>query len=64
MVARNTNAGPFKGKCDTSSYTCEIVGLSPASLFTLWLRTCSRQTYLLCDLLAIPLDVTTLPEGK
>ncbi len=64
IVARNSEAGPFEGTCDTSSYTCAILGLRPASLYTVWLRTCQRERFLLCDLCAIPLDVFTLPEGK
>ncbi len=63
IFARNSEAGPFKGTCHTSTYMCDIMGLRPASAFTLWLRTCIRETFLLCDLRAIPLDVITLPEG-
>ncbi len=63
IVARSTEAGPFKGKCDTSSHTCDISGLRPSSSYTLWLRSCERETFLLCDLRAVPLDVITHPEG-
>ncbi len=64
IVARNTQYGPVEGNCDATSYTCNIGGLKPASLYTLWLRTCRRDGYRFCDLRAIPLDVYTLPECK
>ncbi len=63
IVARNTKSGAVEGKCDTTSYTCEISGLQAGSWFTLWLRTCRRNGYRYCDLRALPFDMSTLPEG-
>ncbi len=64
IVARNTEVGPFQGTCDASTYICDITNLRPASVYILWLRTCKRSGFLYCDLLAIPFEVTTFPEGK
>ncbi len=61
MVARNAKYGYVEGKCETISYSCDIMGLQPANLYTLWLRTCRRNGYMYCDLRAIPLSVNTLP---
>ncbi len=63
IAARNSQYGVVERDCDSITYICSIVGLKPASVYTLWLRTCRRDNYRFCDLRAIPLDVTTLPEG-
>ncbi len=64
MEARNAKYGYAEGKCETTSYSCEVMGLKPANLYTLCLRAYRRNGYMYCNLRAIPLSVSTLPEGK
>ncbi len=64
IVARNSEFGAFAGVCKAGTHGCELKGLPIAKPFVLWLRSCRRSGYLLCDLRALPLEVYTLPECK
>ncbi len=64
ILARSTQYGVLESDCDSTTYICYISGLTPASLYVLWLRTCHRKGYRFCELRAIPLEVYTLPDGK
>ncbi len=53
IVARNTEAGPLQGPCHTGTCMCDIMRLRPATVYTLWFRTCKRESFFLCDLRAV-----------
>ncbi len=59
LTARNPNSGATMVDCSPTA--CEIGNLPPGTAFTLWLRTCLREYWLVCDLEALPYDTFTLP---
>ncbi len=59
LTARNTRSGATMVKCNPT--TCEIGNLPSGTAFTLWLRTCLREQWNVCDLEALPYDIFTPP---
>ncbi len=59
LTARNPNWGSTTANCNPT--TCEIGSLPPGTAFTLWLRTCLREHWIVCDLEALPYDIFTPP---
>ncbi len=59
LTARNPKSGSTKANCNPA--TCEIGSLPPGTAFTLWLRTCLREHWIVSELEALPYDISTPP---